>query len=604
MVSLPSVRSARVTPAAPLISDDTVWETLRAVIEDISGELMLRPLLTRIVIHACNLIGADNGTIGLRDFERDLIRTEAAYRMPPSELGSEMPRGVGLAGEVLETGQPVVLNRYGEVHQPTQPELSENAVVGVPIMWRGDLIGVFGIGGSPQGRNEFFSHDLDLLTLFARHAAIAIVNAQRYEREQQARQETQLLFDTSARMSAASDMREVVVAYLQQVAAGDRWACSITEYVWDEADPDGADPRWVRVLGAWTPDTGLDLTPKNHPFVRDVLDDLLDLGETIGISDVHSDPRVNPTLREIQREAGRPALALIPLRGQGPYRLGHVILSAPHTHTWTGEELRRYEITARQLSTALEVRRQQQIAQHRQQLVAVLEERRRLARDLHDAVTQTLFSLHLIAQSVPSVLQRGQTEEAARRVERVVELSSGALAEMRALLRELKPVDDTPEEAPDAGRALLTRLHRDGLVATLTAFVTQTNDAQATLGGKRPRITFTPAPLHATLSPPQSEAFLRIAQEAIANAVKHSEARRILLALTMSEAGLRLQVHDDGSGFLISTVSEAAATTGGIGLSSMRERAEAIGADLTLTSQPGVGTQVSLLLPLKQNTAR
>ena len=87
-------------------------ESLCEVIESISSELELRPLLTRIVRHACELLDADDGAIGLYDEERDLIRTEAVYRMPDGELGAEIPTGVGLAGQVLLTREAVVLERY------------------------------------------------------------------------------------------------------------------------------------------------------------------------------------------------------------------------------------------------------------------------------------------------------------------------------------------------------------------------------------------------------------------------------------------------------------------------------------------------------------
>jgi GAF domain-containing protein len=76
-------------------------ESLRQVIESISSELELRPLLTRIVRHACELIGADNGAIGLVDESRQVIRTEAVYHMVPAELGTEMPPGAGLAGHFV-----------------------------------------------------------------------------------------------------------------------------------------------------------------------------------------------------------------------------------------------------------------------------------------------------------------------------------------------------------------------------------------------------------------------------------------------------------------------------------------------------------------------
>src|SRR5690606_3824728 len=101
-------------------------ESLRAFVDSISSELELRPLLTRILRHACELLGADNGTIGLYDEARGVVRTEAVYRMPPGELGAEMRPGEGLAGVVLETGAAVVRERYGDVQVPTQPSFVEN----------------------------------------------------------------------------------------------------------------------------------------------------------------------------------------------------------------------------------------------------------------------------------------------------------------------------------------------------------------------------------------------------------------------------------------------------------------------------------------------
>src|SRR5258706_16400758 len=104
-------------PSVPQSRPDLLrqFESLREVIESISSELELRPLLTRIVRHACELLDADNGTIGLVDAERSIIRTEAAFRMPEDEIGAEMEPGVGLAGQVFRARQPIVLDRYGEL---------------------------------------------------------------------------------------------------------------------------------------------------------------------------------------------------------------------------------------------------------------------------------------------------------------------------------------------------------------------------------------------------------------------------------------------------------------------------------------------------------
>ena len=101
-------------------------ESLRAVIESISSELELRPLLERILHHACELIGADDGTIGLVDEARNVVRTEAVYNMPPDEMGAEMGPGVGVAGQVLLTRRPVRAKRYGDLPHPTQPSPGGN----------------------------------------------------------------------------------------------------------------------------------------------------------------------------------------------------------------------------------------------------------------------------------------------------------------------------------------------------------------------------------------------------------------------------------------------------------------------------------------------
>jgi signal transduction histidine kinase len=156
-------------------------ESLRAVIEVISSELELRPLLTTIVRYACELLQADRGTIGLVIKEKNVIRTEAAYQMPEGELGLEMLEGVGVAGQVLKTKKPVILNRYGDTSSPIYDGMLEDAVIGMPIFWHSEMIGFFGIGVIPP--RHFNQEDSDTLALLARHAAIAIHNAQTFEAE-------------------------------------------------------------------------------------------------------------------------------------------------------------------------------------------------------------------------------------------------------------------------------------------------------------------------------------------------------------------------------------------------------------------------------------
>jgi signal transduction histidine kinase/ligand-binding sensor domain-containing protein len=196
---------------------------------------------------------------------------------------------------------------------------------------------------------------------------------------------------------------------------------------------------------------------------------------------------------------------------------------------------------------------------------AVAAERSRLARDLHDAVTQTLFSASLTAEVLPD-LYKVNPEEAQRSTEDLRQLTRGALAEMRTLLLELRP-------------AALTQARYEDLLRQLT---------EAVIGRAR-----LPVELEVTgqrsLPPDVQVALYRIAQEALNNIVKYARASKVCVELHMSQAGLLLSIRDNGAGF-----DPAAVRPTSMGMRIMRERAEGIGADLTVQSAPGRGTLVEV----------
>jgi signal transduction histidine kinase len=556
-------------------------ESLRQIIESISSELELRPLLTRIVRHACELIGADNGTIGLVDPARNVVRTEAAYRMPEDELGAEMGPGVGLAGQVLLSREPVILQRYGEVERPTQTGLLENPVIGMPIFWRDRMIGFFGLGSPVSG--QFTERDVQSLSLFAKHAAIAIENARLFAGMHNSLAEMTLLYRTSRRISTAIDMDEVIGAYLEQVAARGRYACTIALYETDAAGHKTA----VVVRGRWAPGEGMSLHEIHVPYTHDALDPPLDAGQTVMFSDVHADARASEALRALQRESGRPALAMVPLIVLGQ-RIGLVILSYPEIHVWQEADLRPYQVTAAQLATAIDSRRQARLLAERGQQFAVLEERQRLARELHDSVTQLLFSMTLIGQSIGAAYRR-DVSEGEQRLARMLELSKQAHTEMRALLFELRP-PDSQTIATSTASGMLAQVRRFGLSVALrnhlTGLASETVQVELNAEGYVPQ------------SPEREETLFRIAQEALNNSVKHAKARHLRLRLTCEAGDACLLICDDGAGFAPQKLSpRAAGQSGGMGLTIMRERAEAHGGTLEITSAPGQGTTIAVRLP-------
>lgn len=367
---------------------------LREMIEVISGELELRPLLTKIVQKACELLRADRGSIGLIDQKHGVVRIEAVYKMPKAEMGSVSKPGQGLAGAVYRDCKPVLVGRYGDVAARPLEGMDEDSVVGMPIMWRGEIIGTFGIGAGPPKR--FGDNDLVTLEVFARHAAIAIHNARSYEREKK---------------------------------------------------------------------------------------------------------------------------------------------------------------------------------------YSALKERQRLARDLHDNVSQLIFSLSLVAQSVSAGFQKSH-EEGEARVSRMLEITGLAQAEMKAMLAELRSSTDE-----DSG-SMASLARREGLHAALNrhAVLTAPETAKIVIN----------VPEKDPLSQVQRETLLRIGQEAMANALRHGCAANVIFSLFSTDKIARFSVTDDGAG-LNATTSGGAAH---MGLDSMRARAEAAGGSLAIKNRPKGGVCVEVELSL------
>jgi PAS domain S-box-containing protein len=211
-----------------------------------------------------------------------------------------------------------------------------------------------------------------------------------------------------------------------------------------------------------------------------------------------------------------------------------------------------------------ELNKANELLQQKAAQEAVATERTRLARDLHDAVTQTLFSATLIADVLPDIWQMNE-KEGRRRLEELRQLTRGALAEMRTLLVELRPNALVEVPLPTLLRQLSEALTgRDRI------------DIQFSSEGER------------KLPPDVQVAFYRIAQEALNNVVKHSKASQAVVVLRLGDQ-VRLGITDNGTGFDPTSV-----TADHLGLKIMRERSEAIRANFSLYSEPGEGTQVTV----------
>ncbi|WP_338071332.1 GAF domain-containing sensor histidine kinase [Actinomadura bangladeshensis] len=206
--------------------------------------------------------------------------------------------------------------------------------------------------------------------------------------------------------------------------------------------------------------------------------------------------------------------------------------------------------------------------EHNRELTVVAE-RNRMARELHDAVAQKLFSLRLTARTAAALAER-DAARTVRELAQVERLAAEALAELRAVIFELRPADLA-----------------DGLVASLRKHVEVLDRAH--------EATVRLAADDAVVLPEEHEAVaFRITQEALYNALRHAQAGTVEVRLATDDARAVLEVADDGSGFDASDTENQ----GGLGLASMRDRAYSIGGELTIDAAPGRGTTVRLEVPL------
>ena len=204
---------------------------------------------------------------------------------------------------------------------------------------------------------------------------------------------------------------------------------------------------------------------------------------------------------------------------------------------------------------------------------AILEERNRLARDLHDSVTQSLYSLTLFAEASQRLVNSGDMERANSYLSQVGETAQQALKEMRLLVYELRPV----------------ALEDIGLVGALQ----QRLDAVEGRAGVETQLLVNDL---IDLPPAVEEALYRIAQEALNNTLKHANASTVIVRVMIEANHIRLSIEDNGCGFDLSS----AVSSGGMGLRSIRERCEGLGASLEMISNDGTGTQIIVML--KHNT--
>jgi PAS domain S-box-containing protein len=427
----------------------------------------------------------------------------------------------------------------------------------VPLQTRGEIIGAIVISTNQVGR-MFTEAEVKLAETISGQIAGVIENARLFEAERRQRQMAESLREVAMSLNRSLEQETVLTTIMEQLGRVIRYdSGSIFLQEGDDLVMSKGRNVAKRFVGHRIP-----LTSAN-PSVR-----VFKQEQPLIITDVDTDPHWqmisdNP----IQSWMGVPLVI-------GQKVIGVLTADSFEVNTYTEEDAQILQTFANQAAVAIE---NAQLYQQAQQAAAA-EERNRLARNLHDSVTQALFSASLVAEVLPQIWQR-DPDEARQGLEELRRLTKGALAEMRTLLLELRP------------KALL-QARLDDLLQQLSQALASQTPIQVIMETE-------PAP---ALPPEVQLTLYRIAQETFNNIIKHAaDATQVTVNLHISpplspnqaetwQGRVALSICDNGRGFDPNHIAPDK-----LGLNIMRERARDIGATLNIESQPGQGTEVRLI---------
>jgi PAS domain S-box-containing protein len=326
------------------------------------------------------------------------------------------------------------------------------------------------------------------------------------------------------------------------------------------------------VLRAWAEGTNFAKADPEHPFIKNPsswkddpgLRELFFSGAPVACEDVETDPFTSNDLREYLKSGGTKKFLRIPTLVGGRVK-GFIGVRHGDRPPYRPEEIELAQALAHQAMLAIQLN---EFAERSRQ-AAVLEERNRLARDIHDTLAQGFTGVIVQLEAADDAIACCRRQEANEHLQRASELARRSLTEARRSVHALRPRALQKENFWEALR---------GIIKTTTA-------------GTTVHTTFTLTGELRDLPHHWQENLLHIGQEALTNALKYAHSRKFETLLSFSTNELRLEFRDDGDGFELEEQHD------GFGLAGIRERSEQMGGTLNIISARGKGTKIAVTLP-------
>ena len=534
------------------------YKTLNEISSVISQSLDLEEILCSALEQVLLSVGLDTGGIYLYDQKSNTLTVAAQHGFKPDFIKEidNLELGEGFSGQVMESGQPLVIRDISQDSRLSRGIVKEAGLTSlavVPLCSKQKSLGTLFL--ISHDLRDFDEQEVQLLISAGQQIGVAVDNASLFSAQQRRAEQFQVIAEVGRQITSIMDIDQVldqVVKLIQSAFNYDHVAIAMLENEYAVYRV-GAGRLWE--------DPEFDFNPARLKIgVEGVTGRVAATGQALHLPDVREDHgyvemKGSGTLSELT----------VPIKVKGKV-IGILDVQSQSLNAFDDSDLIVLQSLADQTAIAIENARLYKQAQQ----LAVVQERNRLARELHDSVTQALYGITLHAEAAYRQLEAANTELVNEQLTELRDTAQEALREMRLLIFELRPsVVDIQGLVP----ALRARLEAVEERAGMRVDMNLDEDLE--------------------LTEHVQDGLYRIAQEALNNALKHAMANQIELNLSGTLSTVTLEILDDGVGFEPDNAIEG----GGLGLDGIIERAELLKGELTIDSKPGRGTRIRIEVP-------
>jgi signal transduction histidine kinase len=534
------------------------YKTLNQISSVVNRSLDLQEILCSALDQVLRAVDLETGGIYLFDEKTQLLTVAAQHGFKPEYIQEidNLKLGEGFSGKVMESGQPLVIRDIAKDNRLSRgivKEIGLKSLAVVPLCSKQKTLGTLFL--ISHDLRDFDEQEMQLLISAGQQIGVAVDNASLFAAQGRRAEQFQVIAEVGRQITSIMDIDQIleqVVKLIQKAFDYEHVAIAMIEN----------DYAVYRVgAGRLWEDPEFSFNPSRLKIgAEGVTGRVAATGQALYLPDVREDPgyiemKGSETLSELT----------VPVKVKGKV-IGVLDAQSVHLNAFDDSDLIVMQSLADQTAVAIE---NAHLYKQAQQL-AVVEERNRLARELHDSVTQALYGITLHAEAAYRQLDVANTEMANEQLVELRSTAQEALREMRLLIFELRP----------------SVVEMQGLVPALRARL----EAVEERAGMRVEMNMDE---NLDLSDRVQDGLYRIAQEALNNALKHAKANQITLNLSGTLSKVTLEISDDGLGFK----PDEAVEGGGLGLDGIIERAEILKGDLEIDSWPGRGTKIRIEVP-------